>query len=80
MCEGTSAERLKNINTRFASAAKAAAQAMGAFRDLMLEASKSSALPAKRAGSGSDRGASGLGTVFYFMYQARNLTARHALN
>lgn len=47
MSEGTAAERLKNMNTRFASLAKAAPQAMGAFRSLMLEASKSGTLPAK---------------------------------
>ena len=47
MSEGTAAERLKNMNTRFASLAKVAPQATGAFRDLMLEASKSGTLPAK---------------------------------
>jgi AhpD family alkylhydroperoxidase len=47
MSEGAPAERLKAMNARFASLAKAAPQAMGAFRNLMLEASRSGALPAK---------------------------------
>jgi len=47
MSEGTVAERLKSMNTRFASLAKAAPQAFGAFRNLMLEVSKSGTLPAK---------------------------------
>jgi hypothetical protein len=46
MSERTAAERLKNMNTRFASLAKVAPQAIGAFRDLMLEVSKSGTLRA----------------------------------
>jgi AhpD family alkylhydroperoxidase len=45
--EGAAAERLKAMNARFASLAKAAPQALGAFRNLMVEASKSGTLPAK---------------------------------
>ena len=47
MSEGTAIERLKAMNDRFASLAKAAPQAMGAFRNLMVESSKSATLPAK---------------------------------
>jgi AhpD family alkylhydroperoxidase len=47
MSEGTAVERLKAMNARFASLAKATPQAMGAFRNLMVEASKSGTLPAK---------------------------------
>jgi AhpD family alkylhydroperoxidase len=47
MSEGTATERLKAMNARFASLAKAAPQALGAFRNLMVEASKGGTLPAK---------------------------------
>jgi AhpD family alkylhydroperoxidase len=47
MSEGTAAERLKAMNARFASLAKAAPQPLGAFRNLMVEASKSGTLSAK---------------------------------
>ncbi len=47
MTEATAQECLKAMNTRFASLAKAAPQAMGAFRNLMIEASKDGALPAR---------------------------------
>jgi AhpD family alkylhydroperoxidase len=46
MSEGTAAEQLRAMNTRFASLAKAAPQPMGAFRNLMLEASKGGTLRA----------------------------------
>lgn len=40
-------QQLKEMNQRFGALAKAAPQVMGAFRDLMGEASKSGAVPAK---------------------------------
>jgi hypothetical protein len=39
MSEGTAAERLKAMNARFATLAKAAPQSIGAFRNLMVEVS-----------------------------------------
>jgi AhpD family alkylhydroperoxidase len=47
MSKEAATERLKAMNTRFSSLAKAAPQALGAFRNLMLEASKSGALSSK---------------------------------
>lgn len=40
-------QQLKEMNQRFGALAKAAPQAMGAFRSLMMEASKAGVLPAK---------------------------------
>ena len=78
MGEGTAAERLKNMNTRFASLAKVAPQAMGAFRDLMLEASKSGTptRQTERADSGSDRGASGLWGLYSISCIKREISRR----
>ncbi len=47
MTEEPAKERLKAINTRFAALAKAAPQPMGAFRSLMIEASRDGVLPTK---------------------------------
>jgi AhpD family alkylhydroperoxidase len=47
MTDATASERLKAMNTRFAALAKAAPQALGSFRSLMLEASKAGTLQAK---------------------------------
>jgi hypothetical protein len=47
MTDATASQRLKAMNTRFAALAKASPQALGAFRSLMLEASKAGALQAK---------------------------------
>ena len=47
MTDATAPERLKAMNTRFAALAKASPQALGAFRSLMLEASKAGALQTK---------------------------------
>jgi len=47
MSEGSAKDRLKAMNARYAALAKAAPQPMGAFRSLMIEASKDGVLPAK---------------------------------
>jgi alkylhydroperoxidase/carboxymuconolactone decarboxylase family protein YurZ len=47
MAEIATQQRLKEMNARFSNLAKAAPQAVGAFRALMMEASKDGAMPAK---------------------------------
>lgn len=47
MTDTTAQGRLKAMNTRFAALAKAVPQPMGAFRNLMTEASKDGVLPAR---------------------------------
>lgn len=47
MSEGSAKDRLKAMNARYAALAKAAPQPMGAFRSLMIEASKDGVLQAK---------------------------------
>lgn len=47
MSEPSLPQQLKEMNQRFAALAKAAPQTMGAFRNLMVEASRPGALPSK---------------------------------